>query len=292
MFFSKQITQFIVAVQEGSFLKASEKISVTPSAMSRGVSELESKIGSQLIKRTRHGLQMTEKGKWLYDELIPHYNEIRKLTGEIKKSANQHCITIQTDGLYFPGFKEKLLKIIRDNPEIKITLPHMVDITPEEIFNEDNVDILISTKRLQHSHALSSINSISMKPEAIGLMVHKDITRRFSSTTDILSNSTIIQTTSTISHPFFHSIQDKLSECGVKPNFLEVTDIAEVLYLVNHGAGVSFMANMMPEEKNMADNAIFIEKPLECPIILQKYIYFRADHFNSLIGICSVLSGL
>ncbi|PTT46378.1 helix-turn-helix domain-containing protein, partial [Aeromonas sp. HMWF016] len=94
MFLSRQVNQFIAAVQEGSFLKASEKISITPSAMSRGIGELEHKIGDRLIKRTRNGVQTTEKGEWLYQKILPHYNCIKKLTDELKIHCKRREIII------------------------------------------------------------------------------------------------------------------------------------------------------------------------------------------------------
>jgi DNA-binding transcriptional LysR family regulator len=288
MFFSRQIIQFIIAVQEGSLLKAAEKISITPSAMSRGIGELEYKLGSKLIKRARHGIQPTEKGERLYRKLISHYNEIERFTNEFKKSIGNHDITIKTDGLYMPKVKEKILQLLKENNDIKISFLPGCNDSPENIFSDGLVDIYISTC----NRPIKNTNLISMKPELIGIMAHKNIIHEHKNVKDMLSKKPIIQTHSALKHDLFQSLKNRLIQEGFEVNILPVTDIADVCYLVNEGAGISFMPHDMHCNNGLSDLINFIEKPLDSPIILQRYIHFKSEEFKKLIHVCSILGEL
>lgn len=288
MFFTRQVNQFIVAVQEGSFLKASEKISITPSAMSKGVGELECKLGWRLIKRTHHGIKTTERGEWLYNQLLPHYDQVNKIKNKIDVLNNEKCITIQTDGLYLPKLKEDMSTLFKDDVDLRI-LPcqDAGDYTHDPLESNES-DIYITTT----DYNKKNINRISMKPELVGLMINNSLLNRRFTTKEILEKYPIIQTTSTNSHPAFIKLKDYLKCKGVKFNVFAVGDVTEVCYLVNAGVGVSFMASEMCREKNLLSEVTFLEHPFPSPLILQRYLYFKSDAFSRLIDACSILSGM
>lgn len=287
MFFNRQVNQFIVAVQEGSFLKASEKISITPSAMSRGVGELECKLGWRLIKRTHHGIKTTERGEWLYNQLLPHYNQVNKIKNKIDIINNEKCITIQTDGLYLPKLKEDMSILFKDDIDLRVLPYQDAGYDTCDSLENNEADIYITTTVYNQKN----INRISMKPELVGIMIHNNLlTRRFT-TKEILERYPIIQTTSTNNHPVFIRLKESLKSEGIKFNIFAVGDVTEVCYLVNAGIGVSFMTSEMSRENILSCGVAFLEHPFPSPLILQRYLYFKADAFSRLIDACSILSG-
>lgn len=291
MFFTKQVNQFIAVVQEGSFLKAAEKISITPSAMSKGISELECKIGRKLIYRTRHGLKITTEGKWLYRELLPHYNHAKIIACEIMKSIKNNEIVIQTDGLYIPNLKKNILSLLNDNLRISVNSSAMENSTPGTILDNGLADIYISTEHVTGKYTKNKINTISMMPELIGLVMHKDLKVNNVPATYIMENNLIIQTSSTCRHPSFIKLKKYIKAQNINISIMEVTDVTEVCYLINNRAGISFMANTMNDKNGGLDNSVFMEHPFNTPITLQRYIHFKANDFKKLINVCSILSG-
>ena len=289
MFFSRQVHQFNIAVQEGSFLKAAEKISITPSAMSRGIAELEQRIGGRLIKRTRHGIEMTAKGEWLYRELLPHYNEVQGLISNIKKTNGNKNITIWTDGLYLPKFKQKLLLLIKENPEFNVSLLPGSKDTPEEILCNNVADIYISTMRPKNDGDVKNITSISMRPEVIGTLMHRQISHQYKNLKSALEKVKIVQTHAAHNHILFRDILRELASQGYKFDVLPVADLDEVCFLVNEGAGITFISNRIINDVNISPDVVFHEKPLDHAKILQRYICFRSDRFSELMNICSIL---
>src|SRR5205085_10723779 len=58
-----QILTFIEVVNRNSFVAASRFLRLTPAAVSKHISGLESSLGVQLIKRSKHQLSLTPEGE-------------------------------------------------------------------------------------------------------------------------------------------------------------------------------------------------------------------------------------
>ena len=60
---------FDAVAETGSFRAAAERLAVSPSAVSKAISELETRLGARLIARTTRSLALTEAGT------APHHTE-------------------------------------------------------------------------------------------------------------------------------------------------------------------------------------------------------------------------
>ena len=54
---------FLNVVEHGSFSAAAVVLPATPSVLSRGVSRLEARLGTQLLRRTTGSLSLTDAGQ-------------------------------------------------------------------------------------------------------------------------------------------------------------------------------------------------------------------------------------
>ncbi len=116
---------FDTVVKQGNFLKASETLHMTPSAVSHAVSDAENQVGFRLFNRTRNGVTLTDNGRELYpavlnllrgaDSLQQSIENINGLkTGNVKVGIfNSVCtnwmpeIFRRFDGMY-PGIRVDL----------------------------------------------------------------------------------------------------------------------------------------------------------------------------------------
>ncbi|MEM7099277.1 MAG: LysR family transcriptional regulator [Pseudomonadota bacterium] len=57
---------FTTVVEEGSFVRASATLNLTPSAVSKRISRYENRLGTRLLNRTTRALSLTESGQNLY----------------------------------------------------------------------------------------------------------------------------------------------------------------------------------------------------------------------------------
>jgi DNA-binding transcriptional LysR family regulator len=291
--FSRQINQFIATVQTGSLMKASDRISVTPSAMSRGISELENKIGEKLVKKTRSGMVPTEKGLWLYNKIIPHYNEISRLDKYIKenKENRKNIIKICVDGVFYPKLKRNIISIMKENPHKKIIISQVHSESYYESLFHEGFDIYISTKNMTNIEHGDDICTISTPPEQIGLVVHNSIVLKKYSLKTILHKMDLVQRQTTINHSCFKLFIEELEKQDFKFNVLAVPDLTDVFYLVNNGCGVSMMSkSMMENELFDKQNMTFIDKPFPFQTLLNRHICFKKDRFDDFIDICTKLA--
>lgn len=60
--YNPQLDTFLVVAETGSFSKASEKLFISPTAVSKQINHLESKIGQTLFNRTPRGMTLTAAG--------------------------------------------------------------------------------------------------------------------------------------------------------------------------------------------------------------------------------------
>ena len=61
---------FAKVVAQGSFARAAERLSISASACSRQVAELEAHLGSRLLNRTTRRLSLTESGQGFYERCV------------------------------------------------------------------------------------------------------------------------------------------------------------------------------------------------------------------------------
>jgi len=64
------MTVFAKVVEQGSFARAAERLSISTSACSRQVAELEAHLGSRLLNRTTRRLSLTESGQGFYERCV------------------------------------------------------------------------------------------------------------------------------------------------------------------------------------------------------------------------------
>src|SRR5688500_8033832 len=67
-----QLSIFVRVAQLGSFSSAAKSLGVPVSTLSRKVSELEARLGVNLIKRTTRKLNLSEQGLRFYEGCAPH----------------------------------------------------------------------------------------------------------------------------------------------------------------------------------------------------------------------------
>ena len=75
---------FLEVVDSGSFVKASEKLNLSPSAVSHAVKSLENDFGFSLFNRNRSGATITSSGQ----RVLPYIRNLIKLQNNIEQEVN------------------------------------------------------------------------------------------------------------------------------------------------------------------------------------------------------------
>src|SRR5258707_11494755 len=117
------LTCFLAIARERSFTKAAAKLSVSQSALSHMIRELEERLGVRLLTRTTRSVTPTEAGERLLRTVGPRFDEIEaeivslsalrdKPAGTIRLTATEHGA--QTVIL------RALARLLPDYPEINV----------------------------------------------------------------------------------------------------------------------------------------------------------------------------
>jgi DNA-binding transcriptional LysR family regulator len=70
------LTAFVAVADKLSFRAASERLGVTPSALSHTIRQLEERLGVRLLQRTTRSVSLTDAGSRLLERLQPAMDEI------------------------------------------------------------------------------------------------------------------------------------------------------------------------------------------------------------------------
>ncbi|WOT04011.1 LysR family transcriptional regulator [Shewanella youngdeokensis] len=80
---------FAYTVQYKGISAAATKCNLQRSKVSRRLQELEKQLGYQLLIRTTHNIELTEHGKWLYNEVASRLNALETAMGHLEEQNKE-----------------------------------------------------------------------------------------------------------------------------------------------------------------------------------------------------------
>ncbi len=119
------LTCFLAIARERSFTKAAAKLSVSQSALSHMIRELEERLGVRLLTRTTRSVAPTEAGERLLRNLAPHFEQIDAelaALGELRDKPSGNIRITAIDYVANTILLPKLAKFLRAYPDIKVEI--------------------------------------------------------------------------------------------------------------------------------------------------------------------------
>tara|TARA_R110002050_G_scaffold269917_2_gene412714 strand:- start:259886 stop:260779 length:894 start_codon:yes stop_codon:yes gene_type:complete len=146
----EEMQAFIRVVEAGSITKAAEQMNTVKSAVSRRLSELESRLGISLLKRTTRSQVLTDSGELFYKQcirIIDDINEVEAsignentaLSGRIKIAAPlsfgiaKLCPVLKQFHDLYPDivfdidFNDRQVDLIEEGFDLAIRIAHLTD---------------------------------------------------------------------------------------------------------------------------------------------------------------------
>src|SRR4051812_13712672 len=81
------LTVFAKVVEQGSFARAAERLSLSTSAVSRYVAELEAHLETRLLNRTTRRLSLTETGQAFYERCVQLLADLEEAEEAVSSAA-------------------------------------------------------------------------------------------------------------------------------------------------------------------------------------------------------------
>ncbi|MEW6731132.1 MAG: LysR family transcriptional regulator [Acidobacteriota bacterium] len=289
-----QIKYFLGLADELHFWRASEKMFITQSALSRHIQAIEQELGIQLFERNKRNVKLTQAGEFLR-------GEYRRILSEME-SINRHAMLIQTGEVgslrighpgsitysilpdLLTGFGEKyshikieLTELLTENVEIAL-LNYHIDIG----FNRESV----TSKGLQ-------IKKIMTEPFALVVPITHPLSKKsISDLTDLTDakEEKFILPSITSEIPHAKSLRQIFNEYNFTPQIQYQSEFGStILALVGRGLGVSILP--FSYSAHSSRRVRFIKLPHMTTL----YMVWRKDDSNSVlknfIRIVEIFSG-
>lgn len=114
---------FEVVGQTGSFTRAAERLNLTQSAVSRQVKHLEEQLGTDLLVRRHHRLELTAAGVQLFEALQHAFHEVELAVRGIEEKGNRNRLRLNVP----PTFARRWLMprlpgLRRAHPDLDVSL--------------------------------------------------------------------------------------------------------------------------------------------------------------------------
>lgn len=278
MLFCRKIVQFIAVAREGSFTQAADKVSLTPSAISHAVSELEHCLGRKLVIRKNSGTTLTRVGRKFYNDITPIYEEASAIFRRIRQENNK--IIICSDGSFYPSLQFEICYLIEKFGN-EVELGYGKDLLEE--VKGGNVDIAFCTSTNIDLPFTKGILRFSLPLEKMGIIVHKNTYNKYSSVMKMISEEYFFQQTYSLEHPVFFEIKKLIEQHSIKAKFIGLPDAADVYSTISQLGGISLVTQDFLQSSiiNSAD-FYFLSQPFPFELEIHRGIYIKDSRLDDL----------
>lgn len=124
-----------------SFTKASQELNVTQSAVSRQIKQLEDELGSPLVMRKHRAIELTERGKDLYEVLRKNYTNLESLVAQWHTPSKSRIVIKSALSYATRVLLPKVLWLNEKYPEHEIVIIPSIEEDP--VLESEDCDLLI-----------------------------------------------------------------------------------------------------------------------------------------------------
>ncbi len=151
----EELEAFVAVVDQRSFSKAGDKLGVAKSALSRRVSDLEKRLGVQLMQRTTRKLSLTDTGQHFYQRavtLLADLAEAEEIVSDAQYDLSGKIKLAVPMGLGISQLSKPIAEFMLQHPKIEIA----IDLNDRQInLVEEGFDLTVRVGDLQDSSLIA-----------------------------------------------------------------------------------------------------------------------------------------
>lgn len=262
---------FKTVADEGSFLKAAEKLYITQPAISKAVKKLEDSLNVKLFIREARGVRLSPDGEVLYDYVVSAFNSIETAENTIKSRLNLGIGQLRI-GTSATLCKYVLLPYLTDfvskNPHIQVSIQCQSTNDTISLLDEGKIDVglvgITDESTVTNFYFINESHYVFIATDTY-LETLKE--RGINTAKEIIEQGNImLLDKQNVSR---HHIDKYFAENELHPgNILEVNDMDLLIDFARISMGVACVIREFVE-KDLTDG-IFIEIPLNKPVAPRK----------------------
>ena len=250
---TQKIKAILSAIEHKSLSKAAQELSYTPSALSHIADSLEDELGVKILERTPLGISLTKEGEELYGHLVAvteAEKDLLRAADALAQRKGNH-LRIGTFSSISQTILPQIISAFRANhPDINISV--LVEDQLEDWLENDLVDIIFTD---EHSHGNSLWLPIMEDPFVAVVPSHLFRGRRRISKEELYPYTYV-----SIHEKILDSYFDKNRFANVLD--FESVDNVSVLYMIQHGLGVSVLPQLMMGKRMSGIKTLRLEEPI------------------------------
>ncbi|WP_027408113.1 LysR family transcriptional regulator [Anoxybacteroides tepidamans] len=276
----QQLRYFLAAAKLKSFSKAAKAMYVSQPALSKQIALLENQLQITLFERTSNGVQLTEKGAQLYQQLTPLVNQLDAILRAFAEPKEIRLGVLPSIGTYYLPELVSRLTFLNLTPIIKNTSAELIKLMEA---GEADAAIVQDRPQLGTMRQALLFEETYLAAVPIGHPLSQQTEIRL---THFNQTNVILQQTACDSREYFELEFRKL---GLKPKITLVHGLFESLlaYAVSL-EGIAFIPKMMASS---ITHRQIVYKPIENQYFRRSiHLLARSDAiFNRLMEEFSML---
>lgn len=159
---------FEAAARLGSYSRAADELSISQSAVSHQIAQLEEQVGQPLFRRKGRGVELTVSGRLLLDSVGKSLDQIRNGLDRIETYMDDSLVTLVCPAPIAEGWLQPRLEMLmREHPALCPIIS--IDETARYI-DEMDVDIAITREPLRQR----GVFEVPLLEDELAAVVHAD----------------------------------------------------------------------------------------------------------------------
>jgi DNA-binding transcriptional LysR family regulator len=266
----RHLRYFVAVADEQNFTRAARRVGITQPSLSSQIRQLETEIGTPLLRRETRGVELTDAGKLMFEEARLILTEVeRAKTGVVRRARGETGkINIGSAGATY--FHPLIPAIIR---EFSKEYPEVV-LVPEE----SNTSLLLARLRAGAIDLafvrppFADTNGLRFEPLVkermlIVLPAAHALARSKSAPLSALAQERIILFTRRLNPPVYDAILAAFVRAGFSPRLTqEAPQVPSAIPMVAAGLGVTLVPESLSRLR--LDGVVFV--PVEGPALLSE----------------------
>ncbi|WP_107496281.1 LysR family transcriptional regulator [Thalassobius sp. I31.1] len=125
--YAQSLVAFVAVGETGAFVKAAERLGVSPSVISHHIARLEDEIGQTLVHRTTRKLTLSENGRRLFDVAQKGFGAVESALNQIEADAEDIAGALRIALPAFvpdPDLEARVMEFALRYPNVAMTLDY------------------------------------------------------------------------------------------------------------------------------------------------------------------------